>query len=381
MTVLKVYSLLLLAIGIYTAITTLLNVLYFKRMAKVENIKSKDCPLVSVIIPARDEEKALPRLLESMTKQSYRNLEVLVINDQSSDRTQEIIDEFSKRDPRIKGYTTDPEKRLSKHGKMNALLQLIPHAKGKYLLATDADTVHATHSVAHTVAMMEKHNLDIMSGLPTQLNKSYRTGMNTAAMMFANTMIPHFLLYKLQIPSLAFAIGQYIMMRRDAYYEVGGYEKVTNKVVDDIGIIRLFVKNKKKYAFVNLSDDVACYMYESFSESFKGIERSIIGLFPISLWIVIPLAIAVFFLLSIAWAPLAILLLFILGNRTMELLLLAIGWILFCLAWYSGCRNINFRKLIAISGPLSITCICAMYVHGVYRRLSGKNFIWKGRIV
>ena len=381
MIVLKVYALLLLAIGIYTALTTMFNVLYFKRMAKVKPTNSENGPLVSVIIPARDEEKALPRLLESMTKQSYKNLEVLVINDQSSDRTQEIIDEFSKRDPRIRGYKTNPEKRLSKHGKMNALLQLIPHAKGKYLLATDADTVHATHSIAHTVAMMEKHNLDIMSGLPTQLNKSYRAGMNTAAMMFSNTMIPHFLLYRLQIPSLAFAIGQYIIMRRDAYYEVGGYEKVTNNIVDDIGIIRLFVKNKKKYAFVNLSDDVACYMYESFRESFKGIERSIIGIFPVSFWIVIPIAIAVCFLLIIAWAPLAIIALFLLGNRSLDLLFLSIGWLLFCLAWYSGCRNINFRKLIAASGPLSITCICAMYIHGIYRRLSGKNFIWKGRIV
>lgn len=381
MIVLKVYALLLLAIGIYTTLTTMFNVLYFKRMAKVKPTNSENGPLVSVIIPARDEEKALPRLLESMTKQSYKNLEVLIINDQSSDRTQEIIDEFSKRDSRIRGYKTNPEKRLSKHGKMNALLQLIPHAKGKYLLATDADTVHATHSIAHTVAMMEKHNLDIMSGLPTQLNKSYRAGMNTAAMMFANTMIPHFLLYKLQIPSLAFAIGQYIIMRRDAYYEVGGYEKVTNNIVDDIGIIRLFVKNKKKYAFVNLSEDVACYMYESFGESFRGIERSIIGIFPVSFWIVIPIAIAVFFLLIIAWAPLAIIALFLLGNRSLDLLFLALGWLLFCLAWYSGCRNINFRKLIAASCPLSITCICAMYIHGIYRRLSGKNFIWKGRIV
>ena len=118
MIVLKVYALLLLAIGIYTALTTMFNVLYFKRMAKVKPTNSENGPLVSVIIPARDEEKALPRLLESMTKQSYKNLEVLVINDQSSDRTQEIIDEFSKRDPRIRGYKTNPEKRLSKHGKM-----------------------------------------------------------------------------------------------------------------------------------------------------------------------------------------------------------------------------------------------------------------------
>lgn len=380
MVVLKIYAYLLLVIGIYTIITTLLNILYFRKMAKAEPYKG-DGPLVSVIIPARDEENALPRLLESMCRQTYKNLEVLVINDQSSDRTQEIIKEFEKKDSRIHGYMTDPDKRLSKHGKMNALLQLIPHAKGKYLLATDADTVHATDSVAHTVAIMEENNLDIMSGFPTQLNKSYRAGMNISSMMFANTMIPHFLLYKVQIPSLAFAIGQYIIMKRDTYYEVGGYEKVTNNIVDDIGIIRLFVRNKKKYAFVNLSEDVACYMYSTFSESFRGIERSITGLFPAKIWVILPLAIAVAALLAIAWAPLASLIFFILGCRNLYLLLLFIGWFLFCYSWYLGCRNINFRKLISASCPLSITCICAMYIHGLYRRLSGKNFIWKGRVV
>lgn len=377
---LNIYSILLLIIGIYTMATTLLNLLYFKKLAKVEPFKGEE-PLVSVIIPARDEERALPRLLESMTKQSYKNLEVLVINDQSSDRTQEIIEEFEKKDSRIRGFKTDPSTRLSKHGKMNALLQLIPHAKGKYLLATDADTVHASHSIAHTVGMMEKHGLDIMSGLPTQLNKSYRAGMNTSSMMFANTMIPHFLLYKLQIPSLAFAIGQYIIMRRDSYYEVGGYESVTNKIVDDIGIIRLFVKNKKKYAFVNLSEDVACYMYATFKESFRGIERSIIGVFPAKYWVILPLAIAVVLLLSISWSPIAYFVFLLLGIKSEYMSFLLIGWVLFCFSWYLGCRNINFRKLISISCPLSVTCICMMYINGLYRRLSGKNFVWKGRIV
>lgn len=378
---LRIYSMLLLAIGIYTVATTFLNILYFKKMAKAEPIKRENPPLVSVIIPARNEEKSLPRLLDSMLKQSYENMEVLVINDQSTDKTWQIIEEYSKKDKRIKGFCTDSGKQLSKHGKMNALLQLIPHANGDYLLATDADTIHAENSIAHTVAMMEKHNLDIMSGFPTQLNKSYRAGMNTSSMMFANTMLPHFLLYKLQIPSLAFAIGQYIIMRKDAYYEVGGYEKVTNRIVDDLGIIRLFVRNKKKYAFVNLSDDVACYMYETFSESFKGIERSITGVFPASYWVIPPLIVAVILLLAIAWAPLIMLTILFFGIVNADLLAIFSGWLLFCYSWYLGCRNINFRRLISISCPLSITCICMMYVHGLYRRLSGKNFVWKGRIV
>ena len=99
---LRIYSMLLLAIGIYTVATTFLNILYFKKMAKAEPIKRENPPLVSVIIPARNEEKSLPRLLDSMLKQSYENMEVLVINDQSTDKTWQIIEEYSKKDKRIK---------------------------------------------------------------------------------------------------------------------------------------------------------------------------------------------------------------------------------------------------------------------------------------
>lgn len=379
---LKIYSLVILVIGLYSIITTLLNIRYFRRIADVEiKTTGEDIPLVSIIIPARNEEEALPRLLNSLLKQKYKNIEILVINDQSTDKTQEIIDYYSRIDSRVKGFKTDPDKRLTAHGKMNALLQLIPHAKGEYLLATDADTQHATLSIAHTVAMMQKHDLDIMSGFPTQLCASYRGSVNISAMMFSNTMIPHFLLYRLQIPALAFAIGQYIIMRRDAYEDVGGYLAVKNKIVDDIGIIRLFVSKKKKYAFVNLSEEVACYMYKTGAEAFYGISRSIAGVFPSS-YLVIPLLIlAVIALMLIAWAPLSLLIYVLLGYLNRYALFMLVGWILFCTCWYMGCRNINFRKLVSISGPISITMICAMYIYGFYRRISGKKFIWKGRVV
>lgn len=377
---LKVYSILILAIGIYALLTTLLNIIYFRRIARVEPL-AEDGPLVSIVIPARDEEQNLPKLLESLIRQSYKNIEILIINDQSSDRTGEIIEEFSLKDSRVKGYKTDPNFCLSKHGKMNALLQLIPHASGKYLLATDADTIHAVNSVAHTVAMMEKHNLDIMSGFPTQLNRSYAAGTNISAMMFTNIMIPHFILYRIQIPSLSFAIGQYIIMRRDSYYDVGGYESVTNKIVDDVGLVRLFVKKKKKYAFVNLAEDVSCNMYNTFKDAFKGMERSIAGVFPPKYWIIIPLALGIVIILSIAWASVEYFILHALKIGDGYLHYLLIGGLLFCYAWYLGCRNTNYRRLISMSCPISMTCICLMYIHGLYRQLSGKNFLWKGRIV
>lgn len=372
----------MMAVGVYAILTTVFNILYFKKMTKVKQIsENPDSPLVSVIIPARDEENSLGRLLDSLINQSYQNIEILVINDQSSDRTQQIIEEYEKKDSRIHGYKTQEGLRLNKHGKINALLQLIPYAKGDYLLATDADTAHATTSVAHTLSIMQEHKLDIVSGFPTELCESYWGSINMSSMLFANIMIPHFLIYKLQFSPLCFAIGQYIMMRKDAYYEVGGYNCIKNTIVDDMGIVRLFVKKKKKYAFINMSEEVACYMYHERKEAFRGIERSITGVFPAKWWILLLMIPAISVLFALAWSPVAIIVYAIMGYFNVWELLLFIGWLLFEIAWFMGSRNINFRKLVSISGSFSMTAICIMYLHGLYRKISGKNFIWKGRVI
>lgn len=378
---LKIYCTIMAITAIYSLIATISNMIYFKRMKKFKGNQPQNHPLVSIIIPARDEEKNLPRLLTSLIKQTYKNIEILIINDQSTDKTAEIIKEFEAKDSRIHGYTTEKGLKISKHGKINALLQLIPHAKGEFILATDADTQHATTSVEHSVAMMQAHNLDILSGFPTQLCSSYMASVIVSSMMFANIMIPHHLAYKLQIPGLTFAIGQYIMMRRDAYYEVGGYGCIENTIVDDMGIVKLFVKKHKKYAFVNVSEEVACYMYDNAPDAFKGIERSISGVFPANVFLIPVMILMVTYLLLIALVPVSILVILLLGEYTPLFIMMFICWALFCVAWFKGCRNINFRKLVSISCPVSITCICAMYLHGLYRRLSGKNFVWKGRVI
>ena len=153
---LTIYCIIILATGAYAFLTSILNIAYFRKMGKV---KEDDCcnenPLVSIIIPARNEEENLPRLLSSLIKQTYKNIEILVINDQSSDGTEEVIEKYEKLDSRVHGYKTEPGLVISKHGKMNALLQLIPYAKGEFLLATDADTQHATTALSVTVKMMQ----------------------------------------------------------------------------------------------------------------------------------------------------------------------------------------------------------------------------------
>ena len=374
-----VFALAMAFIGIYALFNTMMNLRHFRKLGNVED--ASDGPLISVIIPARNEEHNLPRLLESLLTQSYGNIEILVINDQSTDRTEDVIREFEGRDSRVHGFHTDPDHKVNSNGKINALLQLIPHARGEYIIATDADTMHSSDCVAHAYSIMKENGLDIISGFPTEICPSFMGTVNISAMMFTSVLIPHFLVYRFPIPSASFAIGQFIMMRAAAYRESGGYGSIRGTICDDVGIVRLFVRKKKKYAFVSISDYVRCYMYGTAREAFKGIERSIAGVFPPNALTLIPLFCVVAILLHMSLCPfLALMFLLVLGMDPMIYVLLA-GWLLLCLAWYISCRAANWRKRISIVCPLTLFQISMMYLHGLYTELSGKGFEWKGRKV
>ncbi len=373
---LAIFSAFMLVIGLYAMITTLLNLRLFRKLGDVED--KTEGPLISIIIPARDEEASIGRLLDSLSRQTYRNIEILVINDQSSDRTEEIIKAHAEKDGRIRYFKTDANTRYHANGKINALLQLIPHANGEFILATDADTYHAAGCIAHAYSIMSTHNLDIISGFPTELCPSFAGTVNISAMMLTNTMIPHFLVYRIPLPSATFAIGQFIMMRKSAYEETGGYQKIKGHM-DDVGIARLFVRSKKNYAFISISKYVACYMYTNAKDAFRGIERSIAGVFPPKPISVIILLVLVAVLLHIALSPIALIILLLIFGITPNTVAMIIGVILFFVSWYIACRKAGWRKLISISSSLTLIQICVMYIHGLYNRFTGKGFIWKGR--
>ena len=373
---LVLFAAFMLIIGVYAMATTLLNLRHFRKLGNVDDMT--DGPLISVIIPARDEEASIGRLLESLERQTYRNIEILVLNDQSSDRTEEIVREHAAKDGRIKCFSSDPGRKLHPNGKINALLQLIPHARGEYLLATDADTYHAAACIAHAYSIMEKHDLDIISGFPTELCPSFAGTVNISAMMLTNTLIPHFLVYHIPFPSATFAIGQFIMMKKSAYEETGGYTMIKGHM-DDVGIARLFVRKKKSFAFVSISRYVACYMYTNASEAFRGIERSIAGIFPPHIVSIIPVFGLVAILLHIAFSPIAVIMIFAFQGFSETFHIMLAGILLFFISWYIACRNAGWRKLISISAPLTLIQICLMYLHGLYNRLTKKGFIWKGR--
>jgi len=134
---------------------------------KFENT-SKSVPKVSIILPARNEEKFIGKCLDSLIKQDYENYEIIVIDDSSEDLTREIILEYAKKDSKVIPVSARP-KPEGWMGKNWACMEGYRKATGELLLFTDADTSHSEKILSLAVSHLISFDLDALSVIPKML--------------------------------------------------------------------------------------------------------------------------------------------------------------------------------------------------------------------
>ena len=129
---------------------------------------SQSSDLVSVMIPARNEESNIGNILQDLVRQDYTNIEIIVFDDQSEDKTREIVNEFTVADTRIRLVSSEglPEGWL---GKNFACYSLSKHSKGDYLLFLDADVRIKNNTIGKALSFSKKHDLALISIFPKQI--------------------------------------------------------------------------------------------------------------------------------------------------------------------------------------------------------------------
>lgn len=196
-----------------------------------------DLPLVTAFIPAKDEESTLAGCLETVAAQTYPNLEILVVDDRSGDRTPEIARAFAEREPRARVVTlTDLPPGWT--GKTHALHVAVGQARGDWYWFVDADTRHEPESLAVTLEYARSHGAAMASLIPRMRAESFWENVvqPLAGMVLMQAYPP--LLANSPRFKLAFANGQYILIRRDAYEAAGGHRAVRDRFVEDIHLAR-----------------------------------------------------------------------------------------------------------------------------------------------
>jgi chlorobactene glucosyltransferase len=236
-------------------------------------------PLVSVLIPARNEEKNIRRILNSMLKQDYRNLEILVLDDNSTDATGDIVEEFVKKDGRIKLIKGAPLPAGWK-GKCFACHQLSKIAKGSYFVFTDADTLHYPNSISGSLAALLKNNLDVTSIYPRQIAVTFSERMSVRFINFIIlSFMPLILVKHSKAPFFSTAIGQFFLFKREAYEKTGGFEFVKDEILEDINISKQVKRCGLKIMIYDGSDSIFCRMFTNLPDVVKGFSRFIYAAF------------------------------------------------------------------------------------------------------
>lgn len=363
MTPLFFISIFLLILVIIRFLIALLN--YLTRPI-LPNGKPTGYPLVSVLIPARNEELNIGKLLQGLLKQSYWNIEILVYDDQSIDNTAGIIKEFSKTDNRVSLLSSNglPNGWL---GKNYGCHQLAKNAKGDFFLFIDADVMVSPHFIENAVAFAQRKKLSLLSMFPRQELLTFGEKLVVPTM---NWILLSLLLLPLvrwsKRRSLAAANGQMMMFDANHYRLNQWHELVKSSPVEDISISRLIKRKRLKMATLLGTDDISCRMYGSYNDAINGFTKNVSAFFGGSI------AVTIFFALIGTVGP------FIVVSSLPFLLSFAY---FFCL--------ISARILIARLSEQSYLFNVILwplqhwaFLHLVYRSFllsKQKNYVWKGR--
>jgi chlorobactene glucosyltransferase len=238
-----------------------------------------DLPSLSVLIPVRNEEKNIDRLLGSLISLNYRNAEILVYDDGSTDRSAQLIRGYEALDSRVK-YIAGKKLPEGWTGKNSACHNLAMAATGDYLLFLDADVIVGYDLLRRAVIFARTHNLALLSMFPEQVMRT-RGEKIVVPFMFRMllSLLPLFLIRRCRWTSFAAANGQMMLFRGDLYHRYRFHEAVKEQLAEDIEIMRMVKRRKLRGDTLVGGKEIRCRMYRSYSEGISGFSRNIFSMF------------------------------------------------------------------------------------------------------
>src|SRR5215510_5294925 len=243
-------------------------------------------PLISVCIPARNEERNIRACVEAMLAQDYPNLEVIVLDDRSSDSTYEILQRLAmesdsllsrQRQEQVSILQIIRGSDLPKDwvGKPHALFQAATHARGEWLCFVDADTFAAPQTLSSCYTKAIKTHADMFTIMTFQVLGSFWEKVVMPLVMTALSV--GFSPRKVNDPNRkdAIANGQFILIKRSVYNAIGGHERVKDQIVEDKALAEKVKWNGYRLIVADGMRMTRTRMYTSLSEMWEGWTKNI----------------------------------------------------------------------------------------------------------
>lgn len=232
-------------------------------------------PRVSVIIPARNEAAAIERVVRSILRSTYPDLEVLVVDDRSTDDTAAIAGRIAASDARLRIVhgAALPD---GWYGKPWACFQGYQAALGEWLLFTDADTIHEPELLARAVGAALETNADLVTVAPHQECGSFweRIIMPQVWVLLGLRYQPDTVNHARHARDVI-ANGQFILVRRAAYVAIGTHEAVRMEVAEDLALAQTFWRAGKVIRFAFAETLMTTRMYTNLREIVEGWSKNV----------------------------------------------------------------------------------------------------------
>lgn len=335
---------------------------------KITKVSHRYHDLVSVLIPARDEEKNILTLLQSLKNQDYKDIEVIVLDDHSSDETYNITADFASENPAFK-VIKGKELPTGWLGKNFACHQLAQQAKGKYLLFLDADEEVDNGLINSAIYRTKVHRLSLLSLFTNQVMVSFGEKLVVPLMHFMLlNLLPLRLIYLSKNPAFSAASGQFMFFDAEKYHQHQWHQKVKNQVVEDVEIMKCVKQQKLKGEGLLANGLIRCRMYNNYQEAIYGFSKNFLAPFNYS---IITFLLYIIFIIG---GPVLVALTLPLQLFLMMVSLIVLTRIMISLS--SG-QNPFYNVLLHPLQMLSLVIVAHLSV----RKHLTKNVIWKGRKV
>jgi len=357
-----------LAIAAYTILLVRLLIVVINIFHRqwLKDVELSAEPLVSVLIPARNEERNLPLILGDLETHDYSNIEVIVYDDLSEDGTVDVARSFTARDQRFKVVegVALPAGWL---GKNHGCHQLSLQAQGSYMLFLDADVRVKPGLIRRSLGHIMQRELSLLSIFPRQLMLTLGERLTVPAMnLILLSLLPMRLIRISHRPSLAAANGQFMLFEAENYRAQRYHERVRELNVEDMAIIKLMKVQGRRVHTMLSSGEVECRMYGGFGEAIGGMTRSVFAFFGGSGVVLLLFTVFTTFGFLFVWLGL---------SWHWAVGYLALTWLMRMLvSWVS--RQPLFWN--AVLQPLQQASFVVMVVEAFRRRFRERNS-WKGR--
>jgi len=338
---------------------------------------------LTVIVPARNEEASIGACVGSLVAQSEKGFELgvdwelVVVDDHSTDRTAEIAAGYE-------GVTVIKAEKLTSGwtGKNNAVWTAAKKARGRWILFTDADTVHEPGDLGRAIHEAKKHKVGLLSYSPRQIvgGLSQRALM---ALVFSELSVAY-PPAKVSDPhsKVAAANGQFLLFEREAYRRAGGHASVASEVLEDVELARIAKNRKLGVRFRYAGEALSTRMYRTSEAMIEGWSKNLALLFDgclvLALWRVID------FCLLFLLPPLAV----VFWNARIfqhSAQWLAAGWVLVVLwirnlfRFYGRVAKSNFGFVNCLLAPVGLPLFVVLLVRSWMLHRVQKRVRWKGR--